>query len=136
MKRYDFRCENNHVFEVCYDSWCDFHRDDRYGCPECGSIAEWSPTVIQIGEFSAGLWTGERIHGVDSASSLREWEREHCVYDPANDAYAKRKLEERIAEKDEEVKQTARHHVRNLLRIKEKEQRSNYVRDHKPEPAA
>ena len=133
MKNYDFRCDNGHVFEVMYDQ--EFHRDDRWQCPLCSSPAEWAPS-INIGAFSAKLWTGEAIAGVDSTTSLRQWEEEHVPYDPANEDYAKRKLKERLSAKDETVKESVRHHVRNLMRIKEPEQRSNYVRDHKPEPVS
>lgn len=130
MKHYDFRCENGHVFEVTYDK--PFHADDLWACPECEEPAEWSPASINIGAFSAALWTGERVPGITTATSLREWEKEHVIEEPGLEAVAKENLSRRMKKETEEIKDGVRHHARNLLKIKSEEQRSNYVRDHKP----
>lgn len=128
MKNYDFICPNRHVFEVTYHR--EFTRDDTWPCPDCGETSEWTPS-INIGAFSAGLWHGGRVDGINSASSLREWEKEHVIYEPGLDQMADSNLKQRISRETEEIKEGVRHHVAQLAKIESQEQRDKYVTDHK-----
>lgn len=142
MKIYDFRCPQNHVFEVVYDQE-QFAREDQRACPSCKQSAEWAPS-INIGAFSAGLWTGQRVEGINNMSgpaggkgsgmSLREWEREHVLMEPGLDQMADENMKRRQRKETDEIKSGVRHHARNLLKIKSQEGHENYVRDHTPKP--